>query len=509
MPSRRCCCGGGCTCENCLNNIGPCCFAVSVGDDSYIVIWTEACTWENTSISISISSTAISITIGEEAYSVAWNSGDDCKTIANLEVPNIDGISTSAILSAGGSDCYHCWCYCDQCAEVYDGKNAACCWLVYIGSKIVKLGRDTEADGHAGCVWSGSYCDNGLVEVSLTLSTILATLQIGNDTYTQEFENYPACCENLSIGAYTLIASAEEDCAAIDYECVQATISGVDNACGCSYCKELNGTFSLTWTGGNFDGTICKQAAPYYKCEPAWSNLSVATARTGLGTTATVRLYTTGIGGYDVTWSGSNLAALPFVSGGGTFCDFSNSFVSLAFGPQCAPCGESTSCIEEDCSFYPCKDGSKPNYYQVTIPKESWPTICGVTEDQVFLLPVQWWEFEEGSCQLSAIWTDDDANGCCVPYEIEIVPESNFDWVFWITVTFRTGSDPYYTYHIITYQVRDTVELILSDFCEADTALSMDCWLYGQTVHASFYRTNYGACTTNWNGSYGVYLEAL
>lgn len=249
MPSRRCCCTD-CVCPTCAGGAGPCCITIVIGETTYEVTWESSCTWVDdlAGITLTIVGTTLTITIGSETYEETIAEGTDCKALVSLEIPNTDGVSASAYITADGDVCYTCACNCAECADVAEGRNAACCWLVEIAGEWIPLTRGGgENDGYDGsCVWTGVACD-GTTEVPVTLS-ILAnsiTFTIGESSWTETYEEKPGCCDQIAIGGYTLYSSDTNDCLQHVY-CIDAAISGVTaDPCDCPSCGNLNNTFRL------------------------------------------------------------------------------------------------------------------------------------------------------------------------------------------------------------------------------------------------------------------------
>lgn len=499
------CCADPCACPcySCKNNCAACCYQIEIEDEVSLVTWDGECSWSEkpdggaTTMSMSISGTALTVTTSDGTFSATIPADADCLNFSSLAVSE-DGGDRTAYVTADGSNCYGCDCYCAECAETSTGKNAPCCWMVEIGGEYYYLTRDSEEEGYSGgCVWSDTDCDIG--DIVLTIESNAATLTFNEQTWSDDFSpNKPQCCGGLTLynetgGSITLLGLSATTCDLRKYECVQLTVAGVEKSCGCWSCIELNDTFSLTWTGNRYEGPLCNSGNPYWKCQEStgldtygWDYAVALVSETGNGGTATVYLY--------AMWNGSPAKTAKFTgsiapgddsgqyvlsldSTNATDCDFSGATITLTMGPECAPCGDSQTCEERLEQVCLCHEMVYPEYYEVVIPGNGILGDWGDNLPGTYLIPA-------GQCGGSLNVSD---GSCDTPEYISIghsaAPSSQTwyitiwmnDWTAYCGPGCWVGRD-----HYLKFAIGGV-------FDPCDWGWTFDCYLLGQTWSVYMY----------------------
>lgn len=414
----------------------------------------------------------------------------------------------------GGTEENHCNCYCDNCAPKEDlGPNAPCCWAVQIAGEWKYLSQEAAGTGTGSyeniCRWSTPYCDCDHDEVGLGTGTVVEgeiyfeiheshmLLSICGEEFSEGLGEAPDCCSPITVGAYTLYPTYLA-CCSQGPECVQLTIAGVTNLCGCAACENINSTFSLGYAGGaGYTGTLCKTGNLYDKCESVgltrgWNVASVSFQQGSYGCsggniTASIKCFEGGVYSGTVSWTGTveagaTSAVLAYASGGTEDkCDFSVSTATVAFGPNCYPCGDTANCdAPPACN---CKDGASPSYWEVTIPDGY--TSGGPGVEQTFLVPVS-----DPACPMGYITGN----------LVRTAPNCNSGPSRIAVIDTWQGIILYYGVYSMRFQLTSAAfTTFVQGYCEGDQSGNYDCvTLYGAELEVPY---AFGSNPCGWDGS--------
>jgi hypothetical protein len=394
--------------------------------------------------------------------------------------------------------------------DTEDGTNAPCCWAVQIGGEWRYLSQEDGGSGDGVCRWSTVDCDcaSGEGEIALEIYESHMVLTICGEEFSEGLAEAPNCCAAIVIGDYT-IYPVSSLCCSFSPECIQVTISGVENTCSCSACATINGTYSLTRRGPSYyEGDLCNAAHEYDRCSAInlsrgynYIKLGIPQGSYGCASGSV----TVQISSYEIVqeeleyagetyWTGtfnaeSETFDLSYSSGGSVKCDFSASTAMVTVGPNCPPCGESVGCTENDIFECFCKDNAWPSYWEITIPGDGFIGGVGWTgsESRTFLVPA--------GCQSGCLYT---GTHLCAdsPTVIRVAQGPGFGYPLQILLQWSTLTYNYCT----TLYNRVRIEFLAdwpdgnspSDYCVGDSDGSFDCFLYGLTLncaYASYYRS--------------------